>query len=70
MAFRGIRGALFFDVGSAWDDQFDQFYGSFGTGFRVNLGYVVQLRFDFARTTDFHTISPRTDFDFFFGWNF
>ncbi len=70
MAFRGIRGVLFFDVGSAWDDEWDQVYGSFGTGFRVNLGYIVQLRFDFARTTDFETISPRTDFDFFFGWNF
>ncbi len=70
MAFRGIRGVLFFDTGAAWDDEFDQFYGSFGAGFRVNLGYIVQLRFDFARTTDFESISPRTDFDFFFGWNF
>jgi hypothetical protein len=70
LGFRGIRGALFFDVGSAWNDDFDQFYGSFGTGFRVALGYVVVLRFDFTRTTDFKTISPRTDFDFFFGWNF
>ena len=70
LGFSGIRGALFFDVGSAWDDVFDQFYGSFGAGFRVPLGYLVVLRFDFARTTDFKTISPRTDFDFFFGWNF
>ncbi|MFZ5980275.1 MAG: peptidase MA family metallohydrolase [Candidatus Zixiibacteriota bacterium] len=70
LGFRGIRGALFFDVGSAWDDDFDQFYGSFGAGFRVNIGYVVLLRFDFSRTTDFDTVSPTTDFDFFFGWNF
>ncbi len=70
MDFRGIRGALFFDVGSAWEDEFDQLIGSFGCGFRVSLGYVVLLRFDFARTTDFHTVSPRFDFDFFFGWNF
>jgi hypothetical protein len=68
--FRGIRGALFFDVGSAWDDSFDQFLGSFGGGFRVSLGYLVLLRFDFTRTTDFETISPSFDFDFFFGWNF
>lgn len=68
--FRGIRGALFFDTGSAWDEEFDQFLGSFGFGFRVALGYVVLLRFDFTRTTDFETISPKTDFDFFFGWNF
>lgn len=70
MDFRGIRGALFFDTGSAWDDDFDRFLGSFGFGFRVALGYVVLLRFDFSRTTDFETISPSTDFDFFFGWNF
>ncbi|MBI5266270.1 MAG: hypothetical protein HY851_03455 [candidate division Zixibacteria bacterium] len=68
--FRGIRGALFFDTGAAWDDTFDQFYGSFGTGFRVNIAYLVVLRFDFSRTTDFRTVSPRTNFDFFFGWNF
>ena len=70
LGFTGIRGALFFDVGSAWDDDFDQFYGSFGAGFRVSLGYLVVLRFDFSRTTDFKTVSSKTDFDFFFGWNF
>jgi hypothetical protein len=68
--FRGIRGALFFDTGAAWDDAFDQFYGSFGTGFRVNVAYLVVLRFDFSRITDFRTVSPHTNFDFFFGWNF
>jgi len=68
--FRGIRGALFFDVGSAWDDDFDQFSGSFGAGFRVPLGYVVVLRFDFARRTDFNAISAKTYFNFFFGWDF
>ncbi len=70
LGFRGIRGALFFDSGSAWDDKLDQWYGSMGFGFRVSLGYVLLLRFDFARTTDFQTISPDWDFDFFFGWNF
>ncbi|PWB76401.1 hypothetical protein C3F09_00075 [candidate division GN15 bacterium] len=70
LGFRGIRGALFYDNGAAWDDRFTQFYGSFGFGARVNLGYVVVLRFDFSRTTDYHTISNHTDFDFFFGWNF
>ncbi|MFZ1685026.1 MAG: hypothetical protein WAU88_12985, partial [Candidatus Zixiibacteriota bacterium] len=70
LGFQNIRGALFYDTGSAWDDEFDQFYGSFGAGFRVNLGYFVLLRFDFSRTTDYHTISKDTRFDFFFGWNF
>ncbi len=70
IGFQAIRGALFFDVGSAWDDDFDQLLGSFGAGFRVSLGQLVVLRFDFARTTDFEKISDRTDFDFFFGRNF
>ena len=70
VGFRGIRGALFFDVGSAWDDEFDEWLGSYGFGFRVNLGYIILLRFDFAKTTDFETSSPGFDFDFFFGWNF
>jgi len=68
--FSAIRGALFFDVGSAWEDHFDQLVGSFGGGFRVAFGYLILLRFDFTRTTDFEKISPSTDFDFFFGWNF
>jgi hypothetical protein len=70
IGFQAIRGAIFFDVGSAWDKHFDQFLGSFGTGFRVALGRIVLLRFDFSRTTDFEKISSHTDFDFFFGWNF
>ncbi len=70
LGFRGIRGALFYDTGSAWDDDFDQFYGSFGAGIRLALGGVVVLRFDFSRTTDYVKISDNTDFDFFFGWNF
>ena len=70
LGFSSIRGALFFDVGSAWENEFDEWLGSFGAGFRVALGYLIVLRFDFSRTTDFETISARTDFDFFFGWNF
>jgi len=70
LGFQAIRGAIFADVGSAWDDDFDRLYGSFGVGIRVSLGYLAMLRFDFSRTTDFKSISPKTDFDFFFGWNF
>jgi hypothetical protein len=70
LGFSGIRGALFFDFGSAWENDYDGLVGSFGAGFRVAIDYLVVLRFDFSRTTDFETISPSTDFDFFFGWNF
>jgi hypothetical protein len=70
IGFQAIRGALFFDAGSAWDDKFDQLIGSFGTGIRVALSQVIVLRFDFSRTTDFEKTSPKTQFEFFFGWNF
>ena len=70
ISFRAIRGALFFDAGNAWEDKFDQLYGSFGIGARVSLGYVIALRLDIARRTDFKKINSKTDFDFFFGWNF
>jgi outer membrane protein assembly factor BamA len=69
--FQAIRGALFFDAGKAWDNDVDNhLVGSFGFGFRVALGYVTVLRFDFARRTDFRSVSNGFDFDFFFGWNY
>ncbi len=70
ISLHAIRGALFFDAGNAWEDEFDQLYGSFGIGARISLGYVMVLRFDISRTTDFKKINKKTDFDFFFGWNF
>ncbi len=68
--FRGIRGALFHDTGTAWDDRWGGWYGSFGVSFRLALGYLVVLRLDISRTHDFKTISSRNRTDFFFGWNF
>ncbi|OGC90860.1 MAG: hypothetical protein A2W25_13080 [candidate division Zixibacteria bacterium RBG_16_53_22] len=70
MRLQAIRGALFFDVGDAWEDKFDRLYGSVGFGFRVALGYFTVLRFDFARRTDFRSFGNHYNFDFFFGWNF
>jgi hypothetical protein len=70
VSLSAIRGALFFDAGNAWEDNFDQLYGSFGVGARISLGYIVVLRFDLSRRTDFKKINAHTDFDFFFGWNF
>ncbi len=70
ISLQAIRGALFFDAGNAWENQFDQLYGSFGIGARISLGYVVVLRLDVSRRTDFEKIDSSTDFDFFFGWSF
>ncbi|MCI0330526.1 MAG: hypothetical protein L0196_06185 [candidate division Zixibacteria bacterium] len=66
----GIRGALFFDAGNAWNENFGRMKGALGMGARVNFGYLTVLRFDWARRTDFRTIESDTRFDFFFGWNF
>lgn len=70
MGFQAIRGALFADVGTGWNDEFERFYGSFGAGARVALGYMAVLRFDLSKKTNFDTFEPGLKFDFFFGWNF
>ncbi len=70
IGFSGIRGAIFWDTGNAWDDEFDRFFGSVGFGARVALGYMAVLRFDLARPTDYRKFAENWDFDFFFGWNF
>ncbi|MFH2055456.1 MAG: hypothetical protein ABIJ61_05815 [bacterium] len=70
VGFRAIRGALFVDAGSGWNDRFDRMYGSVGVGARVSLGYLMVLRFDLAKRTDFTSFEDGLDFDFFFGWNF
>ena len=66
---RGVRGALFFDAGDAWENNPD-FVGSFGVGARMNLSDYVVLRLDFAQTTDFHTVDPHWKWDVFFGYDF
>lgn len=62
MAIRYINGALFTDIGNAWDseDEFEliplpeKIYGGLGFGLRANLGIFV-LRFDRAWQTDWAT---------------
>ncbi len=71
MVFPGIRGALFFDAGNAWNgNDFDGLLGSFGYGFRFNLGGFLVLRLDVGKTTDFKTVSDKWFTQFFFGWDF
>ncbi len=68
----GIRGALFFDVGEAWEDENEfQLNGSYGFGARFNLAGYTVLRLDLAKRTDFHSIDDEPlYFDFFFGWDY
>ncbi len=66
-----INGALFYDMGAAWDEN-SKFKGGtteggsrlkdikagFGFGARANLGFLV-LRYDVAWSTDFDLVSPK-----------
>ena len=70
MEFSAFRGALFFDVGNAWNDDFDHWRGAFGAGVRLALGGVFVFRVDAARRTDFKSIDGDTRWDFFFGWDY
>ncbi len=76
LELQAIRGAIFLDIGNAWDENLSlkkelyQVHGSFGIGLRARIGYFTVLRLDFAKITDFDTIFPQTKVQFFFGWNY
>jgi len=71
MAFPGIRGAIFFDAGNAWNgSNFGRMLGSAGFGFRFNFAGFLVLRLDFGKTTDFRNVSDKWFTQFFFGWDF
>ncbi len=67
-----LRGALFFDAGSAWDDSYQQTFGSVGAGVRWNLGGVLVLRYDVGKTIvdNFAKFQKGLFYQFFFGWDF
>lgn len=70
--FPYIRGAVFFDAGSAWDDVYGDNLGSVGLGARMNLFNVVALRYDFGKRieNDFKQFQNGYFHQFFFGWDF
>nr|HMT11788.1 hypothetical protein [Ignavibacteria bacterium] len=47
--FPYIRGAAFFDVGNAWDKVYSETKGSVGIGARINLFYILALRYDIGK---------------------
>lgn len=72
--FPGIRGALFFDAGNAWDNKsnYDFTRGSIGAGIRMNvLGFIV-LRYDFGKRIEnnFTTLQGNLFHNFYFGYDF
>lgn len=72
LGFFGIRGALFFDMGSAWDTTYRETLGSLGFGFRVNIFGVLTLRYDIGKRIedDFTRLQNGLFYQFFFGWDF
>jgi len=82
MAIRYVTGALFFDVGSAWEND-EMFKGassemdphlqdikaSFGFGMRANLGIFV-LRYDLAWKTNLADVSAHPRYAFSLGADF
>ena len=81
VAISSIRGALFADVGNAWDERLEELLGSAGFGVRFQLGGMLVLRFDTGRKFLIRDAGrfyqPRQyDFEkalftqFFFGWDF
>lgn len=72
IGFNAIRGALFFDAGSAWDKIYETTYGSLGFGFRLNLFNIIVLRYDIGKKIEnnFSQFQPGLFYQFFFGWDF
>jgi outer membrane protein assembly factor BamA len=72
IGFYSIRGALFVDAGSAWDDTYTQTYGSIGGGLRMNLFGVLVLRYDLGKRIEnnFQRIQKGLFHQFFFGYDF
>jgi len=76
----GIEGALFFDVGNAWDkrDNYPGLLGSTGVGLRMSLGGPLILRLDRARRINWLKEGPngkpqlgkRYYTNFFFGFDY
>ncbi len=72
MVFTGLRGALFFDAGNAWDDVYSETLGSIGAGLRLNLAGVIVFRYDLGKRieSNFSRLQPGLFSQFFFGWDF
>lgn len=72
LGFSGIKGALFVDAGSAWNDKYDQTIGSLGVGLRFNFLGAITFRYDVGKriTNNFSKFSNHIFYHFFFGWDF
>lgn len=72
IGFFGIRGALFWDSGGAWDDEYENTIGSIGGGLRFNLFNVIILRYDIGKKIEkqYTKLQSGLFYQFFFGFDF
>lgn len=81
LGFSAIRGALFFDMGNAWNNRLEDMLGSVGFGARLHLGGFLVLRYDIGRRLYWANLDDGVSFkqldlergvhhQFFFGWDF
>lgn len=72
LGFVGFKGALFFDAGGAWDEEYRQTLGSIGGGLRLNLFGILVFRYDIGKKIedDFTKLQEGLFYQFFFGWDF
>jgi len=79
LGFNAIRGAAFFDLGQAWDRdyEFNEVLGSVGFGWRLRFGGFLVLRYEIGKRFQIRDFSnPNIHFDkglkkaFWFGFDF
>ncbi len=76
--FPGIQGAIFLDMGNAWEkeEEYPGLLGSAGFGFRMSLGGALVIRLDRARRIDWlkdgnpSLFSRKYYTNFFFGYDY
>lgn len=72
LGFSGIKGAMYVDAGSAWDQKYGETIGSLGIGLRFNFLGPITFRYDVGKriVKDFTKLSGHIFYHFFFGWDF
>jgi WD40-like Beta Propeller Repeat len=72
LGFSGIKGAMYFDAGSNWDDKYKETLGTLGVGLRFNFLGAITFRYDVGKriVNNFSELSDHIFYHFFFGWDF
>lgn len=74
MDFPGIKGAVYFDAGKAWDLSYSDriTYGTIGAGIRMTVFGLIVLRYDLGKRIeeDFTKLQGNLFHSFYFGFDF